>query len=55
MAKIHEELVVIKLSRLHKDSEQQVPGIAGADVVAGLEAVVQELVGADVIVEVIKE
>lgn len=55
MAKIQEELVIIKLSRLYKDSEQEIPGIAGAEVVAGLEAVVQELVGSDVIVEIIKE
>lgn len=55
MAKIHEELVVIKLSRLHRDSEQEIPSIAGQDIVAGLEAVVQELVGGDVIVEIIKE
>lgn len=55
MAKIQEELVVIKLSRLHKDSVGEMPGIASEDIVAGLEAVVQELVGSDVIVEVIKE
>lgn len=55
MAKIQEELVVIKLSRLHKDSQENMPGIAGQDIVVGLEAVVQELVGTDVIVEVIKE
>jgi len=55
MAKIHEELVVIKLSRLYKDTQQDIASIAGEEVVAGLEAVVQELVGADVIVEVIKE
>lgn len=54
MAKIHEELVVIKLSRLYKDSQENMPGIAGEDVVTGLEAVVQELVGADVIVEVVQ-
>lgn len=54
MAKIQEELVVIKLSRLHRDSQENLSEIAGAEVVAGLEAVVQELVGADVIVEVMQ-
>lgn len=54
MAKIHEELIVIKLSKLHKDSES-IGTIAGEETTANLEAVVQELVGADVIVEVIKE
>lgn len=54
MAKIQEELIVIKLSKLHKDSQTQTSNLAGDDVVAGLEVVVQELVGADVIVEVIQ-
>jgi hypothetical protein len=55
MAKIQEELIVIKLSKLHKDSQTQTSNLAGDDVVIGLEAVVQELVGADVIVEVIQD
>lgn len=55
MAKIQEELIVIKLSKLHKDSETALAGIAGEEIVAGLEQVVQELVGNDVVVEVIKE
>lgn len=54
MAKIHEELIVIKLSKLHKDNES-VGAIAGEETVTNLEVVVQELVGADVVVEVIKE
>lgn len=55
MAKIQEELIVIKLSKLHKDSESDLASIAGLEIVAGLEQVVQELVGNDVVVEVIKE
>jgi hypothetical protein len=55
MAKIQEELIVIKLSKLHKDSNTQAPGLAGEEVVAGLEAVVQELVGSDVIVEIVND
>jgi hypothetical protein len=55
MAKIQEELIVIKLSKLHKDSNTQTPGLAGEEVVAGLEAVVQELVGSDVIVEIVND
>jgi len=55
MAKIQEELIVIKLSKLHKDSQTQTSNLAGDDVVQGLEAVVQELVGSDVIVEVIQD
>jgi|MGYP000048937022 hypothetical protein len=55
MAKIQEELIVIKLSKLHKDSQTQTSNLAGDDVVQGLEAVVQELVGSDVIVEVMQD
>jgi hypothetical protein len=43
MAKIQEELIVIKLSKLHKDSNTQTPGLAcllytsdAADDVAGV-------------------
>lgn len=55
MAKIQEELIVIKLSKLHKDSQTQTSNLASEDIIGGLEAVVQELVGADVIVEVIQD
>lgn len=54
MAKIYEELIVIKLSKLHKES-QSVDTLAGEEIVANLEAIVQQLVGDDVVVEVIKE
>jgi hypothetical protein len=55
MAKIQEELIVIKLSKLHKDSQTPTSTLANEDVIGGLEAVVQELVSSDVIVEVIKD
>jgi len=51
MAKIHEEIVVIKLSKLIKDTEN-VGTLADNDTVASLEQVAQELVGSGVIVEV---
>ena len=54
MAKIHEELIVVKLSKLHKDSES-VGTLVGEETASNLEAIVQQLVGDDVIVEVIKE
>jgi len=53
MAKIHEEIIVIKLSKLHKEN-QLVDELAGGDTLANLEVVVQELVGSDIIVEVEK-
>jgi hypothetical protein len=50
MAKIHEELVVIKLSKLVKDNDAGTE-IATADIVAALQSVAEELAGAGVVVE----
>jgi hypothetical protein len=53
MAKIHEEIITIKLSKLMKDEEPAGPGsIATADVVQAITAVSEELVGPGVVVEV---
>jgi hypothetical protein len=51
MAKIHEEIVVIKLSKLVKESGDS-PSLASPETVAALEQVAQELVGDGVIVEI---
>lgn len=53
MAKIYEEVVIIKLSKLVKD-DHAAPGeaLASADTVAALEQVAQELVDKGVVVEV---
>ena len=51
MSKIHEEIVVIKLSKLVKDSDTGVE-IASDDIVAALQSVAEELTGAGIIVEV---
>jgi len=50
MAKIHEEIIVIKLSKLIKDSDVG-SEIANDDVVAALQSVAEELAGAGVVVE----
>ena len=50
MAKIHEELVVIKLSKLIRD-DASVDTIATDDIVAALQSVAEELAGAGVVVE----
>ena len=50
MAKIHEETVVITLSKLIKDSDAGTE-IATADIVAALQSVAEELAGAGVVVE----
>ena len=51
MAKIIEEIVVIKLSKLVKDSDVGTE-IVSDDTVTALPAVVEELTGAGIIVEV---
>lgn len=50
MAKIHEEIVVIKLSKLVKDTDSGTE-IASADIVAALQSVAEELAGTNVVVE----
>lgn len=53
MAKIYEEVVVIKLSKLVKNENDIEQGsLASDDVVAALEQVAQELIGDGAIVEV---
>lgn len=52
MAKIIEDIVIIKLSKLVKDNEETHTGFLSDDALASLEVVVQELVGSNVIVEV---
>lgn len=51
MAKIHEEIVVIKLSKLVKDSDT-VGAIADTEIIAALQSVAEELAGTGVVVEV---
>ena len=51
MAKLHEEVVVVKVSKLLKDNDA--PGaILNAETISSLEAVVQELAGNNVLVEI---
>lgn len=51
MAKIYEELVVIKLSKLVRD-DASVQAIATDDIVSALQSVAEELAGAGIVVEV---
>lgn len=51
MAKLQEEVLVIKISRLLKDSESG-SAIIDDTTLANLEAVVQELAGAGALVEI---
>jgi hypothetical protein len=54
MAKIHEELIIIKVSKLYKDG-LSVGTLVNEETTSNLEAVVQQLVGDDAVVEIIKE
>jgi len=51
MAKIHEEIVVIKLSKLVKDGAAPAE-IANEEMISALTSVVEELAGEHIIVEV---
>ena len=50
MAKIHEEIVVIKLSKLVRESDAGTE-IASDDIVSALQSVAEELAGAGIVVE----
>ena len=51
MAKLQEEVLVIKVSKMLKDSDVE-SAIMNAETVVSLEAVVQELAGANTLVEI---
>jgi len=53
MAKLQENSIAIKLSKLLKDTDQESP-ILTDDTLAQLELVLQELVGAGVLIEIYK-
>lgn len=52
MAKIQTEVIVVKLSKLIKDTTEDVSKLTNKDFNENLEAVVQELVGEHVLVEI---
>jgi hypothetical protein len=55
MAKIHEEVIVITISKLVKDSDAaDAPDLANTEIIAALGSVAEELLGQGVIVEVNK-
>lgn len=54
MAKLHEEIIVVKVSKLLKDNEQP-QTIMGQETVASLEQIIQELAGSNALVEIATE
>lgn len=51
MAKVHTEVIIVKISKLVKDNDNQ-SVIASDEIKNSLEAIVQELVGENIIVEI---
>jgi len=54
MAKIVEDVVLIKFSKIIKDNEKDSVVIASQDTLAALEQVAQELAGEGIVVEAMK-
>ena len=54
MAKVQTEIIVVKLSKLIKDTTEDVEPLTNSDIEANLEAIVQELVGDNILVEIEK-
>ena len=54
MARIVEDVLIIKFSKIVKDSEGEVTSVANHDVQQALEQVAQELVGDAIVVEVVR-
>jgi hypothetical protein len=55
MAKIHEEVIVITISKLVRDSDAaDAPDLANTDIITALGSVAEELLGQGVVVEVNK-
>lgn len=52
MAKIHEEIVILRLSKLIKNDEEDITSFLNKDFNANLEDIVQELVGESILVEI---
>lgn len=51
MAKIHEEIIVIKLSKIIREKDDKSQELATDELIGNLEEVIQQLVSSDVIVE----
>ena len=51
MAKIHEEIIVVKLSRLVRETDQPASAVS-EDLIGSLTAVMEELVGSSIVVEI---
>jgi len=52
---IQEEKITIKLYKLHKKDSENLPQLTGDDIALNLEAIVQELVGDEIVVEIEKD
>jgi hypothetical protein len=55
MARLHEQVLVLKISKLIKDRDTEVESLVDGDFIANAEAVLQELVGDSCIIEVVSD
>ena len=55
MAKIVEDILVVKFSKIVKDSDADNSGLVNNDIKSALEQVAQELVGDGIVVEVVND
>ena len=54
MAKIHEEVIVIRISKLVEDTDAaDTPDLANVEIISALGSVAEELLGNGVVVEVV--
>lgn len=51
MAKVHTEVIIVKMSKLVKDSDNSTV-LASDEVKTSIEAIVQELVGDQIVIEI---
>jgi len=54
MSVVHEEILVIKLGKLVKETQKDLIQILTQDRIENIEALVQEIIGNDIVVEVEK-
>ena len=52
MAKLHEEVIILKVSKLIKDSEEMSDSLVGDSIIGAFEDVASELIGQGVVVEI---
>jgi len=55
MAKVHEQVLILKISKLVKDRDQENDTLVDSEFIANAESVLQELVGDSCIIELVAD